>query len=153
MRGTRLDPIDERILEELRLDARLPTAELARRVSLSRNAVRQRIERLEREGSIAGYTISLGPDVDQGARTSAFMMIYRRDRMRGADVLAAIKAIPEVRSCHIVSGEADVLVEIAADSQERINAIWSQLSGMAGVVDTKTWIVLSPVVSARGSGP
>lgn len=66
MRGARIDPIDERILEELRHDARLPTAELARRVNLSRNAVRQRIERLEREGSIAGYTIALGPDVDAG---------------------------------------------------------------------------------------
>jgi DNA-binding Lrp family transcriptional regulator len=152
MPAERLDPIDARILEELRRDARLPIAELARRVNLSRNAVRQRIERLDRDGDIAGYTIVLGPGLASKPRVRALMMIYRRDRMRGASVLDVVRGIPEVKSCYIVSGEADVFVELAADSQERINAIWTRLAAMPEVVDTKTSIVLSTVIDA-GNGP
>lgn len=144
MSAAKLDSIDAKIVEELRLDARLPTAELARRVHLSRNAVRQRIERLERDGIIAGYTIDVASS--KRPRATAIMMIYRRDRMRGAKVLDAIKKIPEVRACYIVSGEADLFVELAADTQERINAIWTELAAMPDVVDTKTSIILSSVL-------
>ena len=55
-----LDPLDERIIAELTRNARAAHAELAAKVNLSRNAVRQRIERLERDGAIQGYTIRLG---------------------------------------------------------------------------------------------
>lgn len=55
-----LDPLDERIIAELRLNARAAHAELATKVNLSRNAVRQRIERLERDGVIQGYTVRTG---------------------------------------------------------------------------------------------
>ena len=51
-----LDPLDERILAELTANARIAHAELGLKVNLSRNAVRQRIERLERDGAIQGYT-------------------------------------------------------------------------------------------------
>ncbi|TDD31581.1 AsnC family transcriptional regulator, partial [Saccharopolyspora elongata] len=52
-----MDAIDEKIIAELSRNARISHAELAHRVLLSRNAVRQRIERLERQGHIRGYTI------------------------------------------------------------------------------------------------
>ena len=55
-----LDRADERILGELTHNARMSHAELAEKVNLSRNAVRQRIERLERDGQIQGYTIIVG---------------------------------------------------------------------------------------------
>jgi Lrp/AsnC family transcriptional regulator, leucine-responsive regulatory protein len=149
MGDKRIDEVDSRIVEELRRNARLPVAVLARRVGLSRNAVRQRVERLERDGLIAGYTIVPGKELAESRQVTALMMVYRRDRMRGADVLSAIRKIPEVESCYIVSGEADLIVQLAAASQERINQVWSQLSALPGVVDTKTAIVLSTVVSPR----
>ena len=49
-----MDTIDEKIIAELTRNARISHAELASRVLLSRNAVRQRAERLERQGHIAG---------------------------------------------------------------------------------------------------
>ena len=78
-----LDQIDQRILAELTKNARMSHAELATKVLLSRNAVRQRIERMERQGYIQGYTIVAGPP-GQGP-VSAFLMVYRKDRVRGAD--------------------------------------------------------------------
>jgi Lrp/AsnC family leucine-responsive transcriptional regulator len=52
-----LDSHDQRVLDELRGDGRVSHSDLAERVHLSRNAVRQRVERLERDGMIRGYTV------------------------------------------------------------------------------------------------
>lgn len=81
------DDIDARIMAELRQNARISLARLGERVLLSRNAVRQRIERLERDGYIQGYTIKETTGGD-GPRVSAVLLVYREDRMRGSDVIA-----------------------------------------------------------------
>lgn len=102
-----MDAIDEQIITALTHNARISHAELGQRVRLSRNAVRQRVERLERQGHIGGYTIvrpSCGPD---RATVAAHVMVYREDRMRGGDVLTALKRIPEVVSCDVLSGQFD----------------------------------------------
>ena len=52
-----MDVIDKQIMAELTANARIPLVALASRVHLSRNAVKQRIERLERDGIITGYTV------------------------------------------------------------------------------------------------
>ncbi|MEH0424829.1 AsnC family transcriptional regulator [Streptomyces stelliscabiei] len=77
-----MDAIDEKIIAELTRNARLSHSEMAGKVLLSRNAVRQRIERLE--GHIADYTI-VRPGEDTGNAVSALVLVYRQDRMRGGD--------------------------------------------------------------------
>ncbi|MFC6063070.1 Lrp/AsnC family transcriptional regulator [Streptomyces ochraceiscleroticus] len=147
-----MDAIDEKIIAELTRNARIPHAELAARVLLSRNAVRQRIERLERQGHIAGYTI-VRPGETAGADVvSALVLVYRQDRMRGGDVLAALKRIPEVVTCEILSGDFDIMVRLEAASLERVRGIWEEIAQMPGVRDTVTALTLSRVVNRpRGS--
>ncbi|MET8945112.1 Lrp/AsnC family transcriptional regulator [Streptomyces sp. NPDC004542] len=143
-----LDAIDEKIINELTRNARLSHAELGHRVLLSRNAVRQRIDRLERQGHIRGYTIVRGGGEDDGRPTaSAFVLVYRQDRMRGGDVLAALKGIPEVVICDVLSGEFDLMVRIEAASLERVRGIWEHIARMPGVRDTVTALTLSQVVN------
>lgn len=149
MNATSLDPIDRKILEELLADARIPISTLAERVHLSRHAVRHRIDRLEAQKIIAGYTIHLG-NVSK-PKTRAIIRVYRKDRMRGTDVTDAIARIPEVTSCFVVSGDSDLILHIEAESQDRVNAIWSQLSALPGVADTNTAFVLSAVIDRRRS--
>lgn len=141
-----LDEIDQKILKELEKNSRLPVAKIAHRVSLSRNAIRQRIDRLERDQIITGYTITIGDEPAQMKNISAYMFITRKDRMRGADVTAAIKNIPEVRTCHIVSGDLDIIVHIEASSQERIKKIWKNLAKTPGILDITTSFSLSSVI-------
>ena len=142
-----LDNIDRKIIEELLADARIPIATLAERVHLSRNAVRHRVDRLEAQKVITGYTIHLG-GVSK-PKTRAIIRVYRKDRMRGKDVTDAIEKIPEVTTCYVVSGDSDLILHVEAESQERVNAIWSQLSALPGVADTNTAFVLSAVVDRR----
>lgn len=147
-----MDSVDEKIIAELTRNARISHAELAGRVLLSRNAVRQRIERLERQGHIAGYTIVRAGD-DSGDIVSALVLIYRQDRMRGGDVLAALKRIPEVVICEVLSGDFDIMVRLEAPTLQRLRDIWEDIAEMPGVRDTVTALTLSSVVNrTRGAG-
>ena len=143
-----MDAIDEKIIAELSRNARVSHAELASQVLLSRNAVRQRIERLERQGHIAGYTIVRAGD-DTGDAVSALVLVYRKDRLRGGDVLAALKRIPEVVICEVLSGDFDIMVRLEAASLERVRGIWEDIAKMPGVQDTVTALTLSSVVNRR----
>ncbi|WP_030834399.1 Lrp/AsnC family transcriptional regulator [Streptomyces hygroscopicus] len=142
-----MDAIDEQIIAELTRNARIPHAELANRVLLSRTAVRQRIERLERHGQIAGYTIVRPGDSADNDIVSALVLVHRQDRMRGGDVLAALKRIPEVVICEILSGDFDIMVRLEAASLERVREIWEDIARLPGVRDTVTSLTLAKVVS------
>lgn len=140
-----LDRADERILAELTKNARISHAELAARINLSRNAVRQRIDRLERDGLIVGYTIIAGNGRPAVSTTAAIIFVYRQDRMRGGDVVSALKHIPEVVACDVMSGEFDLVVRVEAAYVDRIREVW-QISALPGVRDTLTAFALSSII-------
>jgi Lrp/AsnC family transcriptional regulator, leucine-responsive regulatory protein len=140
-----MDDIDKKIIAELTRNARVSYAEVAGKVLLSRNAVRKRIERLERQGHIGGYTIVRAGE-NTGDVVSALVLVYRQDRMRGGDVLAALKRIPEVAICEVLSGDFDIMVRLEAASLDRFRAIREDIALMPGVRDTVTALTLSTVV-------
>ncbi|TVZ76754.1 Lrp/AsnC family transcriptional regulator [Streptomyces sp. BK340] len=140
------DELDRRILAELTRNARIPHAELADRVLLSRNAVRQRIDRLERDGYIQGYTIISGSGDRESPPFCAMIFVYRHDRMRGGDVIRTLKEIPEIVSCDVMSGELDLVIRVETKASDRIQEIWSEITELPGVRDTMTTVALSTVV-------
>lgn len=141
-----LDRIDEQILVELKANARISHAELSAKVNLSRNAVRVRIERLEREGFITGYTIITADAGNGQLITTALMFVYRHDRMPGGDVIQALRGIPEVVACDVMTGDFDLLVRVESSEADRIRQIWQQISELPGVRDTLTAFALSSVI-------
>ena len=143
MSGWHLDEIDEQLLIELNNNARISLVSLGERVHLSRNAVRQRIERMERDGIIAGYTVIRGKQAGVRSPLRAYFFVYRADRMKGGEVLSTISNIPEVVRCDILSGDFDVLVSIEAESADRVQAIWEQIAALPGVINTVTSLSLS----------
>ena len=141
-----LDRVDEQILCALQSNARASHAELSGKVNLSRNAVRVRIERLEREGFIKGYTIVRGDGEDDSHITTALMFVYRQDRMRGGEVIQALRKIPEVIACDVMTGDFDLLVRVESPHTDRIRQIWQLISELPGVRDTLTAFALSSVI-------
>jgi DNA-binding Lrp family transcriptional regulator len=137
-----LDPLDERILAELTANARIAHIELGAKINLSRNAVRQRIER---DGAIQGYTVLLGESRRPTSLISAVIFVYRYDRMRGEEVLAALRSIPEVVQCEVLSGEFDLMLRVNAATPERVHLVWKEIAAMSGVENTVTSFVLSAV--------
>ena len=141
-----LDRTDEQILVELKANARISHADLSAKVNLSRNAVRVRIERLEREGFIKGYTILTGDGGNSQNVTTALIFVYRHDRMRGGEVIHALRKIPEVVACDVMTGDFDLLVRVESPEADRIRQIWQLIAEMPGVRDTLTAFALSSVI-------
>jgi DNA-binding Lrp family transcriptional regulator len=140
-----LDEIDKNIIQALTDNARIPVSDLSRLVNLSRNAVAHRIQRLEKTNIIKGYQVILGDGSSVNDAVVAIMMVYRKDRMRGTEVIKYVEKVSEVVSCYIMSGDYDVILNVQARSHERIHEIWRDISGLASVDDTRTTFALSAV--------
>ena len=142
-----IDLLDEQIITELTKNGRVSHLELGERVRLSRNAVRQRIARLEQLGYIGGYTIVAGNPSKSQSGVVAILFVYRKDRLRGLDVLASLRLIPEITICDVLSGDFDLFVRIEARSLERVREIWEDIAQLPGVANTVTALTLSTVMS------
>jgi DNA-binding Lrp family transcriptional regulator len=141
MTKTILDPIDRMLLNLLRENARTSTAELARKLHLSRTTVQSRIERLERNHVVAGYTIKV-PDEVEAALVRTFVLITLAPK-RSATIESALRKIPEVRTLHSVSGPFDLLAIVAASSIGELDVVIDRIGLLDGVERTTSAIVLS----------
>ena len=114
-----LDVIDCRIIAALQADGRLSNVELAERVGLSPSPCLRRVKRLEREGYIEGYRATLRRDrVDLGFTVFVGVKVDGHADERINAFEEAVLALPEVVACHIVSGEADYLLEVVVPNLE-----------------------------------
>ncbi|AKK00513.1 MULTISPECIES: Lrp/AsnC family transcriptional regulator [Pseudomonas] len=138
-----LDKVDEKILEALTRNARLSHNDIAMKVNLSRNAVRLRIERLERDGYVRGYTIVKGMPSNDTGPIKALIFVYRKERMRDAEVVRCVVSMPEVISCNVMSGDWDLVLTVEAINADRIHKVWAEISALPGVLNTVTSFVLS----------
>jgi DNA-binding Lrp family transcriptional regulator len=141
MTKTILDPIDRMLLNLLRENARTSTAELARKLHLSRTTVQSRIERLERNHVVAGYTIKV-PDEVEASLVRTFVLITLAPK-RSVTIEAALRRIPEVRTLHSVSGPFDLLAIVAAASIGELDTVIDRIGLLDGVERTTSAIVLS----------
>lgn len=137
----RMDALDRRLLSLLEADAREPTASLARKLGVSRTTVQDRIRRLEREGVVAGYTLRLGSEYRE-ERITAYVMLSVNPKL-SARVVHALKAMPELRRLHAVSGVYDLLAEVSAESTRRIDEVLDTIGSTPGIERTTSSIVLS----------
>ena len=136
-----LDAIDRALLALLRDDARASTAELARKLKLSRTTVQSRMERLQRQRVISGFTISV-PDELEASLVRAHVLITLAPKRSGA-IEQALRRIPEVRVLHSVSGPFDLIAIVAAASIGELDALIDRIGVLDGVERTTSAIVLS----------
>lgn len=141
MPKTTLDETDHQLLSLLRENARSPTAELARRLGLSRTTVQSRIERLERSGVVAGYTVKVADEVEANLVRTYVLVTLAPKQTRPVE--AALRRIPEVRTLHSVSGPFDLLAILAAGSIGELDAAIDRIGLLEGVERTTSAIVLS----------
>ncbi len=137
----KLTQADELLLSILRENARASTAEIARRMQLSRTTVQSRIERLERAGVIRGYTVRLGDEVEQG-RIRAHILVTVLPKQMAA-VVKALHDMPQVRSLHSVSGTHDLVAMGVAASVQEMDVLTDRIGAIDGVERTTSSIILS----------
>jgi DNA-binding Lrp family transcriptional regulator len=136
-----MDAIDDRLILALRENARASTAQLARLVGRSRTSVQSRIERLEKQGIILGYGVKIAPEHELGAVRAHVMIKVGPKEAR--TVTAALRAIPQVRVLHSVSGEADLIAIAATASVDEMDQVIDRIGALGGVLRTTSSIILS----------
>ena len=109
-----LDAIDRRIIAALQDDARLSNVALAERVGLSPSPCLRRVRALEEAGIVRGYRAILDRGaIGLGLTVFVEITVAQHSREHARVLQEALAALPEVVACHMVTGAADFLAEIA----------------------------------------
>lgn len=132
---------DHNLIALLRENARLSTADLARRLGVSRTTVQSRIEKLEKRGVIKGYTVQLAPEHEQDL-VRAHVLITCMPKL-ASKVEAALKNFISVRNLHSVSGHYDMIAIIEASSIRELDRQIDNIGALDGVERTMSSIILS----------
>ncbi|HEY4193074.1 MAG TPA: Lrp/AsnC family transcriptional regulator [Mesorhizobium sp.] len=136
-----LSDAEQDLLALLRENARASTAELARRLGVSRTTVQSRIERLEARGVIGGYGVRLSRDYERGL-VRAHVLLTVTPKLADK-VVRELKALPGVRTLHSVSGNFDMIVVVESPSISDLDALLDSIGAMDGVERTLSSIILS----------
>lgn len=137
-RGEEIDP---QLLALLRADARRNVSELAHLLGVSRTAVYSSIERLERQGTIAGYTVRLGDGYDRSLiRAHVMIKVYPKATQATQDQLAII---PAVAALHAISGEYDLIAMLEAQTVGQLNDLLDTIGALEGVERTTSSVILA----------
>jgi DNA-binding Lrp family transcriptional regulator len=137
-----VDGTDREIVALLRQNARRSYQDIGRHVHLSAPAVKRRVDRLERDGVILGYTAIVDPPVF-GWHAEAFVDMYCEGRMPGEAIKRAVQNEPGVVSAHTVAGEASALLHVMAEDTKGLEAVLERIRASDGVSRTVTQVVLS----------
>lgn len=148
-----LDDIDRDILGELTRDGRISYTDLAARVSLSSNAIAERVRRLERAGVIRGYRAQVDPAA-LGLALEAYIDVKLRADTPAERFEAAVERIPGVVQLILTTGDSDYTLRVACADQADLVRLIETLRASIPIAETYSRLVLRernlPV--ARGAG-
>lgn len=136
-----MDDTDRKLIALLRENARLPIASLATILGVSRATVQNRLDRLLRDGVVAGFTIKLRPDAS-AARIRAIMMIGIEGE-RSEHILRTLRGHPEVTAIYTTNGRWDLVLEIETDNLDAFDKALRRIREMKGVASSETSLLLS----------
>lgn len=136
-----LDATDRRILNQLRLNARITNSALAREVGLSESACLRRLKLLERSGTIRGYTaIIAGGDPEEGTTAIVQVELDRQTEEYLARFEAAMRRHAEIREWYLLTGAGDYHLRVQIASMEDFaifhRDILSRLPGVSRITSS-----------------
>lgn len=142
-----LDALDVDLLAAMRAHTRVNVLELSRTLKVARGTVQARLDRLERNGVIAGY----GPEIDLGAAGQGVQAIVTLEIVQGAldDVTGELAAQPSVLEAYATTGSSDVICRLGASSHEDLQQALLTLNRSPSVGRSTSVVILSVVVPPR----
>ena len=150
----KLDNLDRRILGALQRDARLTNVQLAEEVGLSPSPCLRRVRLLEEAGIIRGYHA----DVDRagiglGLTVFVGVKVERHHDEAWTAFRNAVVLLPEVVSCHLVSGESDFLLQVLVpDLSAYEGFLLGSLLKLPGIRDIRSNFAIA-TVKAQAATP
>ena len=152
MKIEKLDKIDKTILIELQRKATMPIAELAEKAGLSASSCHRRVKLLEKAGVITGYAATLDGKA-LGLNNEFFVEVTLGSQTEEAfeKFEKAVQRVPEILECHLMSGQFDYLLRVAAADAadyERIHR--TKLSRLPGLQRLQSSLALRAIKSWSG---
>ena len=120
-----MDEIDLKLLRLLQKNSRTPVKTLAGEVNLSSPAVSARIDRLERQGVIRGYTLDIDP-LQLGQHILAYIRLDMQP-VQKEEFYPFIAACPNVLECNCVTGNYSMLIKVSSTSTQELDGFIGQL--------------------------
>lgn len=152
MKSHEIDRTDRIILSELQKDAQRPVAELAAQAGLSASSCHRRVKLLEEAGVIRSYSANLDRTA-LGLANEFFVEVSLSAQTEEAfeKFETAVQRVPEILECHLMSGQFDYLLRVAATDAadyERIHR--SRISRLPGVQRIQSSLALRTVKGWAG---
>lgn len=147
-----IDAADRRLIAALQRDSRQSMAELAEKLALSPSACHRRIKQLEAAGVIQGYGVRVNGkalgfemeffvEVSLGSQDSATLKAFE----------AAVRRVPEILECHLMTGQADYIMRVAAtDAADYERFHRERVGELPGVSRIQSSLVIRTISRAPG---
>ena len=143
----RVDELDRRLLVELQDNARVSSAELARRFDLSGPGLQKRLRRLEQQGVIRRYaTLVRREAVGLDLLCFVHVMLAHHRPNSVKRFPDRVQRLPEVLECHYLTGEIDYLLKVVVANHDHLERfLFEKLMKVEGVDRIRTSIVLKEI--------
>ncbi|MDT8419537.1 MAG: Lrp/AsnC family transcriptional regulator [Desulfuromonadales bacterium] len=142
-----LDKIDQAILSELQRDGRLANVQLAARVGLSESACLRRVRALEESGAIDRYVMLVNQAaIGKPGNVLVRVSLEGQQKEKLAGFEAAIKNVPEVMECYLMSGEIDYQLRIVVRNAADYERLHNELTSLPGVLRIHSSFALRTVL-------
>ena len=142
-----MESLDDKLVTLLRHNARRSISDLAIELGTSRATIRARIDRLERNGTIIGYTVILRADAVEST-VRGIMMIEIEGRVTDR-VIAALGGLPEVSSIHTTNGRWDLILELGSPTLTDFDAVLRRIRLIPGITASETSLLLATPRSTK----
>lgn len=136
-----LDSTDRAIIDKLRVEARATLAEIGAAVGLSAPAVKRRIDRLELERVLLGYTAVV--DEQHLGGIEAFSELTFAGGTRVGDIATVAAGMPEVLAVFTTAGDPDAIVHLRVRDTNHLTRVIDRIRRGGSVTGTKTLMVLN----------
>ena len=142
-----LDRTDLRMLAVLQCEGRITNADLAERVNLSPSACLRRLQRLEAEGVLTGYSAQVDPEaVGLGLQAFVRVQLAKHEGEAIERFVRNVNEWDEIVACYALTGDMDYLMHVyVADLQHFSRFLLDRLLNASGVADVNSSFVLRTV--------
>ncbi len=136
-----MDDLDRELISLLCDDGRATLASLAKKLRVARGTVQNRLARLEKNGTIIGFTVRLRPLTEEH-RIRGWMSIAVEGN-RAEAVIKALRTDPAVASLHSTNGRWDIVAELRTENLPAFDQVLRRIRLVEGISDTETSLLLS----------
>ncbi len=140
------------ILDVLQKNCRQAISDIGNQIGISTSACHRRIKQLEEYGVIEGYVAQLdAKKLGYSVKVLVEISLLSQSQKSLADFESAVQHSDEILECHLMAGDADYILTVAARNLEDYERLHREvISHLPGVASVKSNMTLRTVKHWKG---